>query len=106
MNNNTNEIKRINQLKKQLRGFKERFKNPTMNFEQVSKLYLDVLFDAFDEEDINLDYLALKSYNEVQTVLDNLNIRDIKLEKKVLRFQIILDAVMSHHLKISNKKWD
>ena len=78
------------------KGMKMRFQNPTEDYEKNIRLMLSDLMDAYDMDNHHINCVAIKSYQEVRTViLQELDSPRSKRDKKqVQRCLIILDAYM------------
>ncbi len=97
----TIEQKRVNALKKELRGMKQRFRNATYkNFQETSLLFLRDLVRAYYIDDKQLTKLALKSYVEVSDVLKDMN--NSKINDSVRRYRIALDSFILTFFKKSD----
>jgi len=95
------EQKRVNALKKELRGMKQRFKNASYkNFQEISLVFLRDLVRVYYIDNEQLTKLALKSYVEVSEVLSEISIP--KINDSIRRYRIALDSFILTFFKKSN----
>lgn len=87
----------IKRLKKTFKGMKERIKNPKSNFNQVSELFKDSVYQAFIINDYDLSYRALVAHKEIVEILES-RLRSCKRDNEkyqISKFLFECEAIMS-----------
>lgn len=85
-------IKEVNQLKKEIKDIEKKFTNSNLDFQMLSLAYIGVLARASFFEDIHLRRLTIKSYKNVKCYLKNFETE--KNDDTLNHFLVRLDAFM------------
>lgn len=104
-----NNVKAIKQLTKEFRGMRERFKTQNQkDFASSVLLFEKALYRAYDINDIYLNEVVRKSYNEVYELLINrlvLKPTD-SISEDIHRFLFIIKPVMCAFMQQAGRLYD